>query len=326
MRAFITGVTGFAGSHLADHLIAEGDEVLGLSKTGTDTEHLSSILSKISLFRGDILDVVALKKILEKAKPDVVYHLAGEASSSRSLNHPLAAVEVNVLGTLNLLEAARSLPSLSKVLLVTSAEVYGVVRPQEIPITEEAELRPVHPYATSKVAVHFLGYQYVHAHQVPVVEARAFNHIGARQTVDFVVPDFAKQLAEIKLGYREAKVGLGDLSVQRDFTDVRDVVRAYRLLAYRGRVGEVYHVCSGRAHSIQEILDTLISIAGVDVKVLVDESKLRPVKVPLIIGSLQKIKSELGWQPVIPLGESILKTFEYWLMRMRAEKPVKTIA
>ncbi len=319
MRAFITGITGFAGSHLAEHLIAKGDEVLGLSKTGTDTENLAGILKEISLSRGDIRDVKALEKILTEAKPDVIYHLAGEASSGRSFKNPVEATEVNILGTLSLLEAARSLSSISRVLLVTSAEVYGVVRPEELPITEEADFRPVHPYATSKVAVHFLGYQYVRAYQMPIVEARAFNHIGARQSVDFVVPDFAKQLAEIKSGCREAEVRIGDLSAQRDFTDVRDVVRAYRLLANRGRAGEVYHVCSGNAHSVQSILDSLRSIAAVDAKILVDRDKLRPVKIPMMVGSLAKIKNELAWHPTIPLRQSLENTFEYWLERVKAQ-------
>lgn len=319
MRAFVTGITGFAGSHLAEHLIAEGDEVLGLSKTGTDTENLTGILKEISLSRGDIRDVKALEKILTEGRPDVIYHLAGEASSGRSFKNPVEATEVNILGTLSLLEAARSLSSISRVLLVTSAEVYGVVRPEELPVTEEADLRPVHPYATSKVAVHFLGYQYVRAYQMPIVEARAFNHIGARQSVDFVVPDFAKQLAEIKSGGRETEVRIGDLSAERDFTDVRDVVRAYRLLVNRGRVGEVYHVCSGNAHSVQSILDSLRSIAAVNAKILVDRGKLRPVKIPMMVGSLAKIKNELAWHPAIPLRQSLENTFEYWLERVKAQ-------
>lgn len=326
MRAFITGVTGFAGSHLAGYLIGKGDEVLGLSKTGTDLENLSDLRAKVSLFRSDICDGAAVKGILEEASPDVIYHLAAEASSGRSLKNPREALEVNVLGTLNVLEAARGLPSLSKILLVSSAEVYGVVQPEQLPITEKADLRPVHPYATSKVAVHFLGYQYLQAYRVPVVEARAFNHIGPRQSIDFVVPDLTRQLAEIKLGYAEAKVAVGDLSVERDFTDVRDVVRAYRLLAEKGRVGEVYHVCSGRAHSIQHVLDSLISIARVDVKILVDEDKLRPVKIPRIVGSLEKISNGLGWLPAIPLHRSLEDTFEYWMERVRAQKARKTTA
>lgn len=323
MRAFITGVTGFAGSHLAGYLIGKGDEVLGLLKTGTDLENLSDLRAKVLLFRADICDGAAVKGILEEASPDVIYHLAAEASSGRSLKNPREALEINVLGTLNVLEAARGLPSLSKILLVSSAEVYGVVQPEQLPITEKAELRPVHPYATSKVAVHFLGYQYLQAYRIPVVEARAFNHIGPRQSLDFVVPDLAKQLAEIKVGIQKANVAVGDLSAQRDFTDVRDVVRAYQLLAERGKAGEVYQVCSGRAYSIRQILDMLISIADIDVTVFVDEEKLRPVETPLMVGSREKIKNELGWEPMIPLRKTLEDTFEYWLERVKAQKAQK---
>jgi len=326
LRVLITGIAGFSGSYLAENLLKQGQKVFGISKSASDLENLSILLNRVEIEPIDITDATKVVKVLAGIRPDTIYHLAAEASTQRSLRDPVQTVQTNVMGTLHILEAARVLRKTPCILLVSSAEVYGPVRPEDTPLKETSPLRPVHPYGFSKVAVHFLAYQYVQTYQLPVIEARSFSHIGPRQSMDFVVPDFAKQLAEIKLGLHDARIAVGDLSANRDFTDVRDVVRAYQLLAEKGRAGEVYHVCSGCPHSIQEILDMLISIAGVDVAIHVDRNKLRPVKMPFIVGSPEKIRTELGWRPTIPLRESLENTFEYWVEKIKGNQSKKTSA
>ena len=181
--------------------------------------------------------------------------MAGQASVGDSYHNPGLTIDVNVKGSVNVLEAARQRPSMPLTLIVTSAEVYGYLTESDLPVVETTPFAPVHSYAVSKVAVHYLGQAYFHTYGVPVVEARPFNHIGPRQRPGFVVPDFASQIAAISLGQREPVMRVGTLTPRRDFTDVRDVVRAYELLAQKGQPGEVYHICSGQAHSVQEILD-----------------------------------------------------------------------
>ncbi len=326
MKVLITGISGFSGSFLAERLLEQGQLVCGLSKSPTDIENVVDILGRMEVQAADIRDAAKVGNVVAEIQPDIIYHLAAEASTHRSLQNPVDTVATNVMGTLHLLEAARRLKKAPRVLLVTSAEIYGTVQPEETPVIETSPLRPLHPYAFSKVAVHYLAFQYYETYQLQVIEARAFNHIGPRQTLDFVVPDFAYQLAEIKVGSRKNKISVGDLSAERDFCDVRDVVRAYQLIAEQGKPGEVYHVCSGSAHSIQEILDILLSFCDVEVEVVVDKEKIRPVKMPLIVGSLEKIRKELGWQPGIPLRESLLSAFEFWLEKAKTRKADKTTA
>jgi len=320
LKVLVTGITGFAGSHLAEFLLLKGYTLFGISRPLEETKNLSGFEDKIQLHQVDLLDSETIERIIAKVNPDVAYHLAGEASVHQSMGKPVDTIQVNVIGTVNLLEAARRLARKPRVLLVTSGEVYGSVRLDELPVTEDSPLRPLHPYATSKVAVHYLGYEYYNAHHIPIVEARAFNHVGPRQRLGFVVPDFAKQLAEIILSRRGNEIKVGDLSVKRDFVDVRDVVRAYWLLTEKGKPGEVYNVCSGNSYSIQTILHMLISLSGAQVSVTVEKEKLRSSSIPVMRGSYEKIHRELGWSPEIPLEQSLNDTLEYWIESLKKEK------
>lgn len=311
-KALITGVTGFGGSHLAEYLVAAGDTVCGFARTRNRLNNLGAAAKRIDFREIDLLDTSGIEAMLRDFRPDVVYHLAGEASALRSLQAPQETLRQNIIGTVNVLEAAKKVLPQPKIVLVTSSEMYGYVQPHQIPLREDAPLNPLHPYGLSKAAIHYVGTMYHRTFGLPVVEARAFNHIGPRQSTGFVVPDFARQIAEIALGKREPLVKVGNLNDERDFTDVRDVVRAYALLAEGGAPGNVYHICSGKAYRIQWILDTLIKLSGVNVRVETDPAKLRPSKMPIIAGSHEAISRELGWKPEISLEKGLADTLEYW--------------
>lgn len=297
MRAFLTGGHGFVGMWLTRHLEAEGDEVIA---PGPEV---------------DITDAEAIAKAVAAARPDAVYHLAALANVSDSWRDPTRTFEVNATGTLHVLEAARRVEPHPRVVLVCSAEVYGTVGPDRLPIVEDTPLRPVTPYAASKVAAEFLGLQAHLGHRLPVVRVRAFNHVGPSQSGMFVVSDIARRIAEAERdGAKTLRVG--NLSPRRDFTDVRDVVRAYRLLVQGGAPGEVYNVCSGQAIAVEELANRLLRLAGTDLVLAPDPELMRPVDVPVLLGDPTKIRDAVGWQPVIPLDETLRDVLEEWRQRV----------
>lgn len=313
MRVFITGATGFAGSHLVDELLAAGDEVFTLVHGETSHQPVSQH-ERLHSVEGDLLNLAQVKEAVAEARPEIIYHLAGQASPGRSWNNPALTLAVNSGGTANVLEAAVAFGR-PRVVIITSAEIYGPVRPEALPITEATVPRPHHPYGVSKWAAGQLVGLYWQRYQLPVVEARPFNHIGPRQTLGFVVPDFASQLAAIKRGERPAVISVGNLSAERDFTDVRDVTRAYQLLAERGRPGETYLICSGQPVAIHYLLSTLIEIAGVDVDVRYDPERMRPSDTPQLYGSFERIRRETGWRPAIHLRQSLADAFAEWMQK-----------
>jgi GDP-4-dehydro-6-deoxy-D-mannose reductase len=317
MRAIVTGAAGFAGSYLVEHLLGHGYEVYGVDRSGPGDRALQGVLTRAHFKLCDLRYRQEIDAILSEVRPDAILHLAGDAVTYHSIQHPYQTFEANVLTTINLLESVKGLGLRARVLLVTSAEVYGEVSLQELPLREGAPFRPVHPYAISKVAVHHLGQLYFRQ-GIQVIEARAFNHIGPRQRPGFVVPDFAIRIARILCGREQINcIYTGNLHPEKDFTDVRDVVQAYRMIIEGGRAGEVYHVCSERFASIREILDMLLAHAGIQVEVRVDGAKVRPTSCPRVLGSSEKIRSELGWAPAISLKQSLKDTLDYWLERVR---------
>jgi GDP-4-dehydro-6-deoxy-D-mannose reductase len=300
VRALVTGASGFVGPWLVEYLRASGDEV-----TTPEVE---------------ITDADLVRDALVEARPDAVYHLAAVANVGESWGAPQHTFEVNATGTLNVLEAARALPAPPTVLLVCSAEVYGHVRPADLPLTEDAPLRPVSPYAASKVAAEFLGVQAHLAYGLRVIRARAFNHIGPGQAPTFVVSSLARQVAEIALR-GGGSIEVGNLTPQRDFTDVRDVVRAYRLLVERGVAGEVYNVCSGEAIAIAELAERLIRLAGVEVELRVDPSRVRAVDVPVLVGDPSRLVRATGWVPEHRLDETLLDVLDGWRTELARAGP-----
>lgn len=291
MRALVTGGSGFVGTWLRAHLEEMGDEVL------TPGEEL------------DVTDLVTVERALSGACLDAVYHLAGLAHVGRSWEEPVGFFETNAVGTLHVLDAVRRCQPVPRVLVVSSAEVYGAVQPDDLPLVEEAPLRPVSPYAVSKVAAEMVGLQAHLGWGVPVVRARPFNHLGPGQSPTFAVPALAARILEAqKTG--SGVLRTGNLSARRDFTDVRDVVRAYRLLVERGEPGAVYNVCSGRDVSIESVAEGLLAISGSDLRMELDPGLTRPVDVPALRGDASRLEAVTGWVPTVPLEESLRAVLE----------------
>ncbi|MGA2528627.1 MAG: GDP-mannose 4,6-dehydratase [Acidimicrobiales bacterium] len=296
MRAYLTGGTGFVGAWLLRHLAESGDTAVA---PGPEVE---------------VLDLELLAGDLAAARPEVVYHLAALTHVGRSWSEPGETFRVNALGTLNLLEAAARCDDPPTVVLVSSAEVYGPATDAK-PLDEQAELRPVTPYAASKVAAEFLGLQAFLGRGLRVVRARPFNHVGPGQSEDFVVSALARRMIEAELT-RTGTVRVGNLAASRDFTDVRDVVRAYRLLATYGVAGEAYNICSGRAISVSVLADQMAALVSGEVRLLEDPALFRPVEVPVLLGDCSKLVAATGWRPKLALTSTLKDVLEYWRGRL----------
>lgn len=286
MRAFVTGGMGFVGTWLRAHLEEQGDEVVA--------PHGGF----------DVTDPSVVRRAMAEARPEAVYHVAGLAHVGRSWEEPEEFFRVNAEGTLNVVQAARRCEPVPKVLLVSSAEVYGNVAPAQLPLSEDNPLRPVSPYAASKAAAELVGLQAFLGHGVPVIRARPFNHAGPGQASTFVVPALAARIIEAQ---REGSgvLRVGNLSPRRDITDVRDVVRAYRLLVERGEPGEVYNVCSGRDVAIEQLVRRMLALAGADLELEPDPDLLRPADVPVLRGDRLRLRTATGWEPEIPLDDTL---------------------
>ncbi len=314
MRAFITGVTGFAGSHLAENLLAHGIEVAGTTLRGESRRNIRAIADQVRTIQASLEDTAILKKFLVDFRPDWVFHLAALAAVGPSFSRPTETLEVNLMGTARLYEILRGCKSTKKIVFVSSADIYGPVPPEKMPIKPDYPLRPVSPYGASKAAADILSYQYFRAYGLPVVRVRAFNHTGPRQATGYVIPDFCSQIARIERGRRRGVIKVGDLSAKRDVADVRDIVEGYRLAAKRGAVGEAYILASGKADQIRNYLELLTKMANAEITVRVDQALIRPVEVPLLVGNITKAKKELGFRPRYRIEQTLLDTLEYWRM------------
>ena len=311
MRALITGIGGFAGSHLADWLVACGDEVTGITRSHRWPERLTALHGQIEILSGDLSDQQTAHDLIAGVQPSVVYHLAALASARQAYREPVRSLSENVAVTAAVLCASAQCPTPPRVVLVSSSDVYGVPAGGE-PLTESAPFAPPNAYAVSKVTAHYLARQLYAAHGLPVIEARPFNHIGPRQAEGFVVADFASQIAAMEAGRQEPVLRVGDLRAARDFSDVRDIVRGYRLLAEHGEPGEAYHLCSGRSVAVQSLVDQLASLAKVPVQVEVDASRLRPGPSSCIVGSAAKLQAATGWQPERQAEDCLPEVLDEW--------------
>ncbi len=299
MRTLVTGAGGFVGVHLVRHLEDSGDEVVELER------NVDGI---------DIADAEPLTEAVMAAKPQVVYHLAGASDVGGSWSVPRETFLANALGTLNVLEAARAAGA-ERVLAVTSADVYGRVSEDELPLREDQPLRPVSPYAASKVAADALAQQAWLGHRLPVLRVRAFNHLGPGQSDRFVAPSLAARIARNERDGGD-EVPIGNMTPLRDVTDVRDVVRAYRLLMEHGEPGAVYNVCRGRAVSVKEIADVLLSMAGRPMHLVSDPGLQRPVDIPILVGDNGALRRVTGWEPTIPLEQTLADVLADWRSRL----------
>jgi GDP-4-dehydro-6-deoxy-D-mannose reductase len=318
MKILITGITGFAGSHLADFLLEEQPqaEIHGLYRWRSRRENIKQLIGKVQLQECDIRDATATREVVEAVRPDYIFHLAAQSFVPTSWKAPQESLSTNLLGQLNIFEAVRKADLDCRIQVAGSSEEYGMVYEGEIPITEDQPLRPLSPYAVSKVAQDALAYQYFMSFGMKTLRTRGFNHTGPRRPSVFVCSDFARQVVEIEMGLRENLIRVGNLDARRDFTDVRDTVRAYWLAISKGEPGEVYNVATGSSWAMSEVLDKLIKLAGVDVKIEVDPSRLRPSDVPRLEGDASKLREATGWKPQIPFEQTLSDLIEYWRVQL----------
>lgn len=313
MRVLITGFTGFVGSHLADHLLERGDcEIFGLYRWRSRMENVAHLRDRVRLIEGDIADASAMRRALDISRPDWIFHLAAQSFVPTSWTSPAETLETNVRGQVNLLEAVRELKLTPRIQIACSSEEYGLVHENELPITEDSPLRPLSPYAVSKVTQDLMGYQYHKSYGIDVVRTRGFNHTGPRRGQVFVCSNFAHQVASIEAGLQDAVIRVGNLEARRDFTDVRDMVRGYVAALEKGTPGEVYNICRGESHSIRQVLDLLLEMARLDVRVDPDPERMRPSDVPVLEGSAARFQAATGWQPRIAFEQTLRDLLDFW--------------
>ncbi|HMA35446.1 MAG TPA: GDP-mannose 4,6-dehydratase [Chloroflexia bacterium] len=341
MRALITGAGGFAGRYLAAHLAQVTDwELWGTARPlepaparHVDVARRSELPgraplpgagagpSRLQTARLELVDYPATRALLAQLRPDFIFHLAAQSIVQRALQDPEATLVNNIVGELNVLRAVQELALPARILLVGSSEEYGHVQPEDLPVDEDTPFRPENPYAVSKIAQDMLGLQYFQAYQLAVVRVRPFNHIGPGQGEQFVTAAFARQVAAIEAGRQDPVLRVGNLSAERDFTDVRDMVRAYYLAITQGVPGAVYNLGSGQATSIASILDTLLAMSTVDVRIERDPARLRPADVPRIVCDPRRFQALTGWQPTIRLTTALSDILDDWRQRVLAEPP-----
>lgn len=319
MRALITGITGFAGSHLAEYLLAEHPdvEVFGIYRWRSRMDNIEHLRSRVKLVEADLRDTTSMQTALDRSRPDVIFHLAAQSYVPASWSAPNETLMTNIAGQTNLFEAARALRLDPVIQIACSSEQYGLVLPGETPIKESNPLRPLSPYAVSKVAQDYLGYQYFQSYGLKVVRTRGFNHTGPRRGQVFVTSNFCSQVAAIELGQQEPVIRVGNIDAIRDFTDVRDMVRAYWLAVTKAKPGEVYNIASGNGIAIREMLDRLIALSNVDVRIEVDPERLRPSDVEVLIGDASKFHTDTGWEPRIPFEQTLRDLLDYWRQTLR---------
>jgi GDP-4-dehydro-6-deoxy-D-mannose reductase len=322
MKALITGITGFAGSHLAEYLLAEHPdvEVFGTYRWRSRMDNVEHLRSKVRLLEADLRDYTSMHNALERSQPDFIFHLAAQSFVPSSWTAPNETLTTNIAGQTNLFEAIRALKIDPVVQIACSSEQYGLVLPDEVPIKETNPLRPLSPYAVSKVAQDLLGYQYFQSYGLKVVRTRGFNHTGPRRGHVFVTSNFCNQVASIELGLQEPVIRVGNIEAIRDFTDVRDMVRAYWLAVTRGKPGEVYNIATGSGIRISELLDRIIALANVEVRIEVDPDRLRPSDVEILIGDASRFKADTGWEPQIPFDQTLRDLLAYWRTTLSARK------
>lgn len=314
MRALITGITGFAGSHLADYLLAEHPEVevWGTCRWRSRMENVEHLRDRVRLVECELRDAMSTLAAIEQARPDYVFHLAAQSFVPTSWSAPHDTLTTNVGGQAHLFEAIRRVGLDPRIQIACSSEQYGLVQPDEVPIRESNPMRPLSPYAVSKVAQDQLGYQYFKSYGLKVVRTRGFNHTGPRRGQVFVTSNFARQIACIEAGEAEPVIRVGNLDAVRDFTDVRDMVRGYWLALEKGTPGEAYNLASGVGIPIRELLDRLLALSHVEVRVEVDPERLRPSDVEILVGDASKFHADTGWEPRIPLDQTLRDILDYW--------------
>ena len=339
MRVLITGVTGMAGSHLAEYLLnIEGLEVYGTYRWRSRVDNLDDLKkagkvniitggfesmlhertdsSKLNLIEADITDSFSMKWVIGAVKPDRIFHLAAQSYVHASWGAPAETLHTNIIGEVNLLEAVRSAGIDPIIHIAGSSEEYGLVLPDELPVRETNPLRPLSPYGVSKATQEMLAYQYFRSYGLKTVITRAFNHAGPRRGEVFVTSNLAKQIVEVEKGLKPPVLYVGDLSSVRDWSDVRDVIKAYWLVTEMGTPGEVYNIGSGIGREVREMLDMLLGMSNVDIEVEVDHARLRPSDVKVLICDSTRFRKLTGWAPQITFDKTLRDLLDYWRERV----------
>ena len=332
MRVLVTGIDGFVGSHAAELLLRESNGAGSTEKIelhGTiiteEVRNIAHLRDSITLHQVDVSDPRRVESLFQEVLPDRVLHIAGQAFVPAALKNPMETFQANLFGGLSILEAARkqrvATGKSPAVLIVSSGEVYGSVDPQSLPITEKASIQPNNPYASSKASVDLIAQQYAKHFDVNVIIVRPFNHAGPGQSPSFVVSDFARQFAEIASGRQKPVIHVGNISVRRDFTDVRDVVKAYWLLMERESDEIIFNVASGRAVEIKQLLELLKDVSGLEVEIVQEQQRIRGYDVPVVVASYDRLQQATGWTPEIPLRKTLHDVYTYWLAATTEPSP-----
>ena len=317
MKVLVTGASGFVAGHVIDSVRAEAPDaaIFGVCRRGAIAgPHAAAVTA----LHADLEDSSSTDSLFDAVEPDRIVHLAAQSSVHRSWENPQATLGVNVQGLLNILESLRRRKLTPRVLVVGSAEEYGAVQAEKLPVVETHPLQPANPYAVSKVAQEFVARQYFLSHGIPVVCTRTFHHTGPGRGEVFAESSFARQIAEIEAGRQPAVISVGNLDAVRDYTDVRDVVRAYWLLLDKARAGEIFNVCSGSGVAIGDILQELVDVSGVKVEIRRDPERMRPSDIPAIVGNPRKLTRATGWTPAIPLRQTLADLLGYWRQQAAA--------
>ena len=324
MKSLITGITGFVGSHLAELLLNQGHEVYGTIRWRSSTDNINHIKNSLKLEEADLRDSYSIEKCIRNIEPDYIFHLAAQSFVPTSFHAPQETIMTNITGTVNLLEAVRNCSTDPIIQIAGSSEEYGLVHEDETPIKETNQLRPLSPYAVSKVAQDLLGYQYYKSYGMNIIRTRSFNIIGPRSGEKIVTAAFAKQIAEIEKNggpqsgssFKEPVIKVGNLEASRDFVDVRDVASAYLLAVDKCQPGEVYNICSEKAWKIQQVLDTLLAMSDKQIRVEQDPERMRPSDVPILLGSSEKFRNATGWKPQYTFEQSMNDILAYWRQKV----------
>ncbi|MCH8004179.1 MAG: GDP-mannose 4,6-dehydratase [Nanoarchaeota archaeon] len=316
-KALITGINGFIGSHLADYLLKKDYKVFGTIRKTSNTEKIEHIKDKIKLKEVELTDAKSVYEVLNDTKPSEIYHLASYSNVKKSWEEPREVILSNSIGTINLFEAVRKLNINPSIQIAGSSEEYGLSLKDGSSVKETAPLKPLSPYAVSKVFQDMLSFQYSKTYGVKSIVTRGFNHTGPRRDGTYVVSSFSKQIVMIEKGLQEPVMTVGNLEVQRDFSDVRDVVRAYHLLLQKIIPGESYNICSGKAYSIKEILDMLLSLSNAKIKIKSNPKKMRSNDTLIMNGSYEKLHKQTGWKPEIPFEKTLRDLLDYWREKIK---------
>jgi GDP-4-dehydro-6-deoxy-D-mannose reductase len=313
-KVLITGVTGFAGSHLAEILVQDNKwDVVGIHASDRNLANLKDIKDAIHLEKVNLLDAEHTSRVISEIKPEIIFHLAAAATVKDSFEKAAEFINNNSASQINIFEAVRKNDLLdTKIIVVSSANIYGIVSSSDIPINEDVAFNPDNPYSVSKITQDYLGLCYYLSYKLPIIRLRPFNHVGSRMSVELSVSRFAKQIAEIEKGLKEPVITVGNLEAKRDFTDVRDMARAYILATEHCRPGEAYNIGTGTSHVIGDVLTQLIGMSNQQIEVKSDESLFRPSDIPELRADSSKFKKETGWEPTISFEKTLEDLLAYW--------------